>query len=77
MPGFDARYIRSPNPYVVERSAERFAQFTTGGLDLLGPHKILLVTSFNEWHEGTEIEPSVEHGYELLQALADSLRNIR
>ena len=38
MPGFDARYIRSPNPYVVERSAERFAQFTTGGLDLLGPH---------------------------------------
>ena len=32
---------------------------------------MLLVTSFNEWHEGTQIEPSEEFGYSMLQALAE------
>ncbi|MBT4423280.1 hypothetical protein HOC87_02850 [Candidatus Bathyarchaeota archaeon] len=26
----------------------------------------VLITSWNEWHEGTEIEPSLEHGFEYL-----------
>ena len=28
----------------------------------------ILVSSWNEWHEGSEIEPSVEHGRRYLDA---------
>ena len=37
----------------------------------------LLVTSFNEWHEGTEVEPSTEFGdayLRLTRELGDALR---
>lgn len=71
MPGFDASKITHPNPYIIERSPEKFAQFIQGSLTLLGEHRLLLVTSFNEWHEGTQIEPSEEFGYSMLQALAE------
>lgn len=33
----------------------------------IGPHSIL-ITSWNEWHEGTEIEPSREYGFEYINA---------
>ena len=71
MPGFDATKITHPNPYIIKRSPEKFAQFIQGSLTLLGEHRLLLVTSFNEWHEGTQIEPSEEFGYSMLQALAE------
>jgi hypothetical protein len=31
----------------------------------------ILVTSFNEWHEGSEIEPSVEFGRTYLEITAE------
>ena len=49
-----------------------------------GQWPLLLLTSFNEWHEGTEIEPSREYGdfyllltRELLEETKASLRHSR
>ena len=36
------------------------------------PHWIL-ITSFNEWHEGSEIEPSVEFGAPYLEITAEQV----
>lgn len=73
MPGFDASELIVPNPYVIERSPEEFAQFLEGSLDLLGEDLLMLVTSYNEWHEGTQLESSVEGGTDLLATLAMAL----
>ncbi|MFP3852880.1 MAG: glycoside hydrolase family 99-like domain-containing protein [Anaerolineales bacterium] len=35
----------------------------------------ILLTSFNEWHEGTEIEPSEEHGEQYLDLTHDLVTN--
>lgn len=47
--------------------------------EFVGPEQpLLLVTSFNEWHEGTEIEPSTEFGdayLRLTEELATGLRD--
>lgn len=60
IPGYDDTKIRSPGlrvdrfegqSYVIQWEAALAAQ----------PDWVL-ITSWNEWHEGSEIEPSVEHG---------------
>jgi Glycosyltransferase WbsX len=33
-----------------------------------------LITSWNEWHEGSEIEPSVQYGSTFLDATAEFSR---
>ncbi len=38
---------------------------------LASPADWILVTSFNEWHEGSEVEPSLEHGDRELRTLAE------
>ena len=41
-----------------------------GALESLQPQWIL-ITSFNEWHEGSEIEPSLEFGSSHLELTAE------
>jgi hypothetical protein len=37
----------------------------------------ILITSWNEWHEGSEIEPSIEHGERELRATAEYARRFK
>ncbi len=68
VPGYDDTKIRTPGLAVGRRDgalyAEQWKQVLTADPDWV------LVTSFNEWHEGSEIEPSAEHGEKYLKATA-------
>jgi len=65
-PGFDDRRIRTPGT-VVERAAGATYE-ETWRASLAADPRWILVSSWNEWHEGSEIEPSVEHGRRYLDA---------
>jgi hypothetical protein len=67
IPGFDDRRVRSPS-FVVsrDRGAQRTYDFYWDQ-GLASRPDWVLITSFNEWHEGTEIEPSVEYGDEFVK----------
>jgi len=62
-PGFDMTKIGG-TLYVDRNNGETYASFWTKALSN-NPDSVL-ITSWNEWHEGTEIEPSVEYGYAYL-----------
>jgi len=59
-PGYDDRKVRKPGLFVATEKGDLY--------DILWRAAVaadpdwVLVTSFNEWHEGTEIEPSAEYG---------------
>lgn len=65
-PGFDDRQVRTPGT-VVERSAGATYDRAWEAALSVDPRWIL-VSSWNEWHEGSEIEPSVEYGRQYLAA---------
>ncbi len=58
MPGFDDTHIRSPGA-VDHRQKGHFYE---GQWAIAAQADWVVLTSFNEWHEGSEIEPSLEHG---------------
>ena len=73
-PGYNDTALDSP-----ERSIESFREIPRDGqmtydlmqaaaLDLEPRPDLIVVTSFNEFHENTHIEPSVEHGETFLDA---------
>ncbi len=70
IPGFDDRAVRSGN-LPLPRSVERFKEQLMMALDYSWPRKIIMITSFNEWHEYTSIEPSVEYGMKYLEAVRE------
>lgn len=59
-PGFDDRTIREPGT-VISR-ADGMTYDTTWRAALAVDPAWVLIASWNEWHEGSEIEPSREHG---------------
>ncbi|GBC94093.1 hypothetical protein HRbin15_02600 [bacterium HR15] len=60
IPGYDDTKIRKPGLRTGRFDGESYRRQWEAVLGL-NPDWVL-VTSFNEWHEGSEIEPSVEHG---------------
>ncbi len=70
MPGYDDTNIRKPG-FARPRSG---AGFLHAGFAAAAGADWVLLTSFNEWHEGSEIEPSVEHGARFLDLFAASVR---
>jgi hypothetical protein len=76
VPGYDDSVIRQPARLLLRNNAALFRKMWAGaaGADWV------TVTSWNEWHEGTEIEPSAEYGDSYLQlthTLADAWRRAR
>lgn len=60
VPGYDDTEIRSPGN-VVDRQNGSFYNSLWSVAKSSFPDEYV-ITSFNEWHEGTEIEPSLEYG---------------
>jgi glycoprotein endo-alpha-1,2-mannosidase len=74
-PGFDDRQVRTPGTVVDRSDGATYDQTWEAALAVDPPW--ILVSSWNEWHEGSEIEPSVEHGRRYLdvtRAWADRFR---
>ena len=65
-PGFDDREVRTPGTVVDRAGGATYEQTWRAALSVAPPW--ILVSSWNEWHEGSEIEPSVEHGRRYLDA---------
>jgi hypothetical protein len=70
IPGFDDRKLGRPAPRpVTDRHGDdtlkiRFTEAVAANPDWI------LITSWNEWHEGSEIEPSLENGGSALKTVA-------
>ncbi len=74
MPGFDDTAVRRAKHPVIERSPQLFRDFCSRALQHLDPKlSAVLITSFNEWHEYTQIEPAEEYGMTYLEIVKDVL----
>lgn len=61
IPGYDDTHIGRANPTVRPREGGSLYRNLWRSATRSSPD-VFLITSFNEWHEGTEIEPSHEYG---------------
>ena len=75
IPGFDDREVRTGN-IPIPRSIERFMKHLDIAVSNSYPTpKMILITSFNEWHENTQIEPSVNYELDYLKLLKSYLES--
>ena len=65
-PGFDDRPVRRPATMVARAGGATYDRTWQAALSI--DPRWVLVSTWNEWHEGSEIEPSVEHGGRFLEA---------
>ncbi len=64
IPGYDETEVRAPWRKVDRLGGAIYDRYWNAAIDL-NAHSVL-ITSWNEWHEGTEIEPSREYGFNYL-----------
>jgi hypothetical protein len=77
IPGYDDRKIRSPGKYVDRDVGFFYQKMWSDALELGARH--ILITSWNELHEGTEIEPTREYGFkyiEITRSYANKLKQV-
>jgi len=76
LPGFDDTAVRPEAKHpVIPRSSDLFRQQLEGALPLAnGAVRMLTITSWNEWHEYTSIEPAEEFGFQYLDVLLETLK---
>ncbi len=75
IPGYDDTCIRDPGIQVSRKDSEFYRQ-QWEEVFAVNPDWVL-ITSWNEWHEGTEIEPSIEYGDEYLEITAEKAETFR
>jgi hypothetical protein len=69
IPGYDDTKIRRPGLRVERMNGDLYrAQWEAA---ISADPSWVLITSWNEWHEGSEIEPSLEHGEQYLTMTAE------
>ena len=69
VPGYDEAYKRPSNLFVDRAGGDTYHAFWN--IARASKPQWILITSFNEWHEGSEIEPSVEFGTTYLALTAE------
>jgi hypothetical protein len=71
LPGFDDTSVRpQANHPPIPRSVGLFESQLDTAFEFLSPRiKLFMITSWNEWHEDTSIEPAQEFGFDYLDAL--------
>ena len=79
MPGYDDTKLRGAGRTKFDRRDGGFYRdyWKIAAKFVVPDQRLLLITTFNEWHEGTELEPSVEYGdlyLRLTRELAGELR---
>lgn len=65
IPGYDDTKIRSPGLKVDRQNGKVYSVLWQEAIK--AKPDWVLITSWNEWHEGSEIEPSLEYGNQYLQ----------
>lgn len=75
IPGFDDLAVRPEAAHpVIPRSPELFAAQLQDALRLAsGRARVVMITSWNEWHEDTSIEPSEAFGFDYLRVLREHI----
>jgi hypothetical protein len=79
MPGYDDTPLRGTGRVTIHRRRGEFyrASWDVARAFVDDAQPFVLVTSFNEWHEGTEIEPSEEHGDRYLRLTREQCDRLR
>lgn len=78
IPGYDDSKLpdrKPPRPITERHNGETYRALWEAAIEA-NPDWIL-ITSWNEWHEGSEIEPSVEHGDRELKITAEFSRKFK
>ncbi|MDK2953374.1 MAG: hypothetical protein PWQ27_757 [Kosmotoga sp.] len=65
MPGYDDTHVRVPGFSVDRENGKLYEELWKLVLNL--DPDMVVITSWNEWHEGSEIEPSLEYGRKYLE----------
>ena len=74
MPGFDDTAVRpEANHPVIPRDISRFRYFCEEARKYLSDKNMILITSWNEWHEDTQIEPDQKDSKSYLEVIRQTL----
>ena len=69
VPGYDDTHVRTPGQVMVREDGAFYRRLWGTAMSLDADY--VLITSWNEWHEGTEIEPSGEYGFHYLELTSE------
>jgi hypothetical protein len=73
MAGWDRRpWCKSDDVIITGMTPELFANALTKARDYVSKDKVVMIEAWNEWGEGSILEPSIEHGF----AYLDAVRNV-